>query len=82
MKEKMNSNIKVERSGQWGDEKVKRMRKVGESINVKKNKYNLMSTIFFYLNLTKILHFKKKQNERENINNLIIRRMWLNFNIE
>ena len=58
------------------------MRKVGESLNVKKNKYNLMSTIFFYLNLTKILHFKKKQNERENINNLMIRRMWLNFNIE
>ena len=36
------------------------MRKVGESLNVKKNKYNLMSTIFFYLNLTKILHLKKK----------------------
>ena len=62
---------------------VKRMRKVGERVNVKKNEYNLMSTIFFYLNLSKILHLKKKkQKERENINNLMIRRMWLNFNIE
>ena len=63
------------------------MRKVGESVNVKnkKKKYNLMSTISFYLNLSKILHFFKKiliQKERENINNLMIRRMWLNFNIE
>ena len=42
-----------------------------------------MSTIFFYLNLSKILHFYfLKQKERENINNLMIRRMWLNFNIE
>ena len=42
----------------WGNEKVKRMRKVGESVNVKKkNEYNLMSTIFIYLNLSKILHF-------------------------
>ena len=43
-----------------GDEKVKRKRKVGESVNVKKkkkNEYNLMSTIFFYLNFSKILHF-------------------------
>ena len=44
----------------WGDEKVKRKKKVGESVNVKKkkkNEYNLMSTIFFYLNFSKILHF-------------------------
>ena len=47
---------------------VKRMRKVGERVNVKKNEYNLMSTIFFYLNLSKILHFFFKQKERENIN--------------
>ena len=66
-----------------GDEKVNRRRKVGESVNVKKNEYNLMSTIFFYLNLSKILlllFFKLK--ERENINNLMMRRMWLNFDIE
>ena len=36
------------------------MRKVGESVNVKKNEYKLMSTIFFYLNLSKILNLKKK----------------------
>ena len=43
---------------------------------LKKNEYNKMSTIknniFYFL----------KQKERENINNLMIRRMWLNFNIE
>ena len=43
---------------------------------LKKNEYNMMSTIknniFYFL----------KQKERENINNLMIRRMWLNFNIE
>ena len=64
---------------------VKRMRKAGESVNIIKNEYNLMSTIFFYLNLSKILHFFfnfLKQKERENINNLMIRKMWLNFNIE
>ena len=61
---------------------VKRMRKAGESVNVKKNGYNLMSTIFFYLNLSKILLFFFKQKERENINNLMIRKMWLNLNIE
>ena len=63
------------------------MKKVGESVNVKKkNEYNLMSTIFFYLNLSKKLHFlffkTKRERERENINNLMIRRMWLNLNIE
>ena len=48
----------ISRWNVWGNEKVKRMRKVGESVNVKKkNEYNLMSTIFFYLNLSKILHF-------------------------
>ena len=61
----------------------------GESVNVKKNEYNLMRTIFLYLNLSKILHlffFLKPFiiffKGIENINNLIIRRMWLNFNIE
>ena len=49
---------------------------------LKKKEYNLMMTIFYYLNLSKILHLKKKQKGRENINNLMIRRMWLNFNIE
>ena len=65
------------------------MKKVGESVNVKKkNEYNLMSTIFFYLNLSKKLHFlffktkRERERERENINNLMIRRMWLNLNIE
>ena len=53
------------------------MRKVGESVNVKKNEYNLMSTIEITIFI--FLFFKK---ERENINNLMIRRMWLNFNIE
>ena len=49
-----------------GDEKVKRMRNVGESVNVKKKKkYNLMSTIFFYLNLSKILHFLFFKTKRE-----------------
>ena len=61
------------------------MRNVGKSVNVKrKKKYNLMMTIFYYLNLSKILHFFIffKQKGRENINNLMIKRMWLNFNIE
>ena len=61
------------------------MRKIGESVNVKKkNEYNLMRTIFFFfLNLNKILHFLFfKTKKGENINNLMIRRMWLNFNIE
>ena len=59
------------------------MRKVEESVNVKKkNEYNLMSTIFFYLNSSKIFHFFFLKRERENINNLMISRMWLNFNIE
>ena len=60
------------------------MRKVRKSVNVKKNEYNLISTIFFYLNLSKILHFLvfKTKRERENINNFMIRRMWLNFNID
>ena len=38
----MKSDIKIECSGQWGDEKVKGRQKVGESLNVKK-----MSTILF-----------------------------------
>ena len=49
-----------------------------------------MSTILFYLNLSKILQFlffktkreRERERERENINDLMIRRMWLNFNIE
>ena len=42
------------------------MRKVGESVNVKKkNEYNLMSTIFFYLNIRKILHFLFFKTKRE-----------------
>ena len=58
------------------------MRKVGESVNVKKkmsticwrkckckkkkkNEYNFMSTIFFYLNLSKILHFSFFKTKRE-----------------
>ena len=48
---------------------IKGMRKVGESVNVKKNEYNLISTILFYLNLSKILHFlffkTKRERERE-----------------
>ena len=33
----------------WGVEKVKGMRKIGESVNVKKkNEYNLMRTIFLF----------------------------------
>ena len=40
---------------------------VGESVNVKKkkNEYNFMSTIFFYLNLSKILHFSFFKTKRE-----------------
>ena len=45
-------------------------------------KISLISTIFFYLNLSKIFLFKKKREREKNINNLMIRRMWLNFNIE
>ena len=42
------------------------MRKVGENVNVKKKKKcNLMSTIFFYLNLSKILHFLFFKTKRE-----------------
>ena len=38
---------------------------------------------FFFLNLSKILHFLFfKTKKGENINNLMIRRMWLNFYIE
>ena len=57
----------ISRENVYGDEKVKGMRKVGKSANVKKNEYNLMSTIFFYLNLRKILHFLffKTKNERK-----------------
>ena len=56
----------ISRQNVWGDEKVKRRRKVGESVNVKKKKeYNLMSTIFFYLNLSKILHFLFFKTKRE-----------------
>ena len=43
---------------------------------LKKNEYNLMSTIKNY-----IFYFLE-QKERKNINNLMIRRMWLNFNIQ
>ena len=34
---------------------------------LKRNEYNFMSTIFFYLNLSKILHFSffKKKRERK-----------------
>ena len=39
----------ISRQNVWGDEKVKRRRKVGESVNVKKNQYNLMSTIKNYI---------------------------------
>ena len=38
----------------WGDEKVKRRRKVGESVNVKKNKYNKKLPFLF-------LFLKKKE---------------------
>ena len=55
----------ISRENVYGDEKVKGMRKVEESINVKKNEYNLMSTIFFYLNIRKILHFLFLKTKRE-----------------
>ena len=42
IKRKIKSDIKIEGSGQWGDENVKGRRKVGESVNVKK-----MSAILF-----------------------------------
>ena len=32
---------------------------------LKKNEYNLMSTIFFYLNLSEILHFLFFRTKRE-----------------
>ena len=41
------------------------MRQVGKSVNVKKNDYNLMSTIKNYI----FYFFKQKERERENINN-------------
>ena len=53
--------------------KEDKRRKVGESVNVIKKEYNLISTIKNY-----IFYFLK-QKESKNINNLIIRRMWLNF---
>ena len=55
----------ISRWNVWRDEKLKRMRNVGKSVNVKKNEYNLMSTIFFYLNLSKILHFLFYKTKRE-----------------
>ena len=55
----------ISRWNVWRDEKLKRMRNVGKSVNVKKNEYNLMSTIFFYLNLSKILHFLFFKTKRE-----------------
>ena len=55
----------ISRLNVWGDEKVKRRRKVGESVNVEKNEYNLMNTIFFYLNLSKILYFLFFKTKRE-----------------
>ena len=40
----------------------------GESVNVKKNEYNLMRTnLFIYLNLSKILHFLFFKTKRERI---------------
>ena len=69
IKGKRKSDIKVEGLGGWKD---KWKEKVGENVNVKrKKKYNLMMTIFYYLNLSKILHFFIffKQKGRENINN-------------
>ena len=69
------------------------MRKVGESVNVKKKKKRVQFDEYNFLLfefLSKILHFlffktkreRERERERENINNLVIRRMWLNFNIE
>ena len=47
-----------------GDEKVKQKRKVGESVKVKKMSRIWWAQFFIYLNLSKILHLKKK-NKRE-----------------
>ena len=35
----------ISRQNVWGDEKVNRKRNIGENVNVKKNEYNLISTI-------------------------------------
>ena len=52
------------------------MRKVGENVNLKKKK------VQFDEHNKKVHFLFLKQKERENINNLMIRRMWLNFNIK
>ena len=44
-----------------GDEEVKQKRKVGESVKVKKMSRIWWAQFFIYLNLSKILHLKKKK---------------------
>ena len=50
-----------------GDEKVKQKRKVGESVKVKKMSRIWWAQFFIYLNLSKILHLKKKKQKGEKI---------------
>ena len=53
---------------EWYQSRMSREMKVGECVNVKKkNEYNLMSTIFFYLNLSEILEFLFFKTKREKI---------------
>ena len=62
IKGKRNNDIKVEGLGRWkGKGKEKGWRKCKFS----KNEYNLMSTIFFYFNLSKILHFLFFKTKRD-----------------
>ena len=50
-----------------GDEEVKQKRKVGESVKVKKMSRIWWAQFFIYLNLSKILHLKKKKQKGEKI---------------
>ena len=58
----------MSRQNVWGDEKVKRRKKVGESVNVKKKKlvqFDEHDFFFFFLNLSKILHFLFFKTKKE-----------------
>ena len=60
---------------------MKEMRNVGESINVKKI-VQFYKEFFIYLYLIRTLYvwFLKIKKMRENINNLMIWKIWLNLN--
>ena len=55
----------ISRENVYGDEKVKGMRKVGESVNVKKMSTIWWAQFYFYFNLSKILNFLFFKTKRD-----------------